>query len=254
MKSNKDEYIRQAEIRDWAPYLGKLPFYKESVVLDFGCGIGAVTHLLSHKYSKVFGFDENPELIDEAKRRFAKENLQFIVEDVRELERSNLFRADGIWCSFAAAYFPDLETLLSKWAHLLNPGGWIALVEVNDMFNHAPLSEGARQAFTEHAQRLFEAKRYDVMMGSKLRFYTKGASLKIIFESEMRDPELAFRGPATSLVISAWNDRFERMGGFKRDLGEFRFGEVKDEFLCCLSKEEHTCFSTVNFLIAQRVD
>ena len=206
MKSIEDEYIGQTGIRDWELYLGKLPLNDNSVILDFGCGIGVVTHLLSQKYSKVIGFDENPECIDAAKRRFSTKNVQFIIADLRDIERSGSPMADGIWCSFTAAYFPDLETLISKWSKLLKPGGWMALVEVNDMFNHFPLSADTRKAFAEHAQRLFESKRYDIMMGGKLGFYAKMTSLKIVIELEMHDPELAFSDPATSPVILSWND------------------------------------------------
>jgi hypothetical protein len=48
--------------------------------------------------------------------------------------------ADGLWCSFTAAFFPTLPLVLAAWARHLQPGTWVALTEIDDLFGHKPLS------------------------------------------------------------------------------------------------------------------
>lgn len=94
-------------------------------------------------------------------------------------------RADGIWCSFAAAYFPDLAKVLAGWASLLRPGGWILLTEMDDLFGHSPLPGATRALLDAYAEDAIRNSRYHFRM----------------------DQELAFDGPADSDVFSAWRDR-----------------------------------------------
>jgi hypothetical protein len=47
--------------------------------------------------------------------------------------------AHGLWCSFTSAHFPDLTAALAAWTQRLEPGGWLAMTEIADMFGHEPL-------------------------------------------------------------------------------------------------------------------
>src|SRR5579863_5083289 len=195
--SLKQEYLRQAEFRNWTGYLCHLPSNRNSIVLDMGCGIGTVSFLLGQRYSSVIGIDMNAEFIGKASRLSFAENISFLKADIADINLLTLPKVDGIWCSFAAAYFPDFETVLSGWLTLLKAGGWVALVEANDLFNHSPLSVESRRRFVLHYQRLLDANQYDFMMGSKLKSFAEKCQLTVCAEFEMNDPELTFSGPAT---------------------------------------------------------
>ena len=69
---------------------------------------------------------------------------------------SDSTRSTGFWSSFTAAYFPDFGPVLASWLQLLRPGGWIALVEMDDLLGHEPLTQTSRlmvDAFYEDAWR-----------------------------------------------------------------------------------------------------
>lgn len=74
---------------------------------------------------------------------------------------------DGIWCSFAAAYFVELVPVLASWSKALRPSGWIMLTEVDDLFGHEPLSARTKALFEAYVQDAFEARRYDFRMGRR---------------------------------------------------------------------------------------
>jgi len=54
---------------------------ENDVVLDIGCGNGALTYDVARKVKRVVGIDLNERNIDIAKSRFARENLEFIYGD-----------------------------------------------------------------------------------------------------------------------------------------------------------------------------
>jgi 2-polyprenyl-3-methyl-5-hydroxy-6-metoxy-1,4-benzoquinol methylase len=54
---------------------------KDDVVLDIGCGNGALTYDIARKARRVIGIDLNKRNIEIARSRFARENLEFIYGD-----------------------------------------------------------------------------------------------------------------------------------------------------------------------------
>jgi SAM-dependent methyltransferase len=58
-------------------YKSILPFCFDKNVLDFGCGIGHGSYLLSHFSKKVVGYDKDDACIAEAGKLFSKDNLEF---------------------------------------------------------------------------------------------------------------------------------------------------------------------------------
>jgi ubiquinone/menaquinone biosynthesis C-methylase UbiE len=108
------EYERQFRWRDWRTILGALPELQGQTVLDLGCGIGDLAAELVARGARVTGVDADADLLGFARERKIP-NAEFRSAGLRALPNLGV-RADGIWCSFTAAYFPRLAAWLTEWA------------------------------------------------------------------------------------------------------------------------------------------
>jgi len=243
-----EEYRRQFGWRSWKRIFDSLPPLVGQNVLDLGCGIGDQARELSVRGASVIGFDSNRELIAEATSRKLK-NCEFHRCDLRFLPNVGT-RADGVWCSFTAAYFIDLPVLLKSWSNHLVREGWIALTEIDDLFGHQPLSTKTSSLLEAYTQDAMSAGRYDFRMGRKLQQYLQQSGYVVSHVLILPDEELSFNGPGKPDVISAWRHRLERMSLLRTFCGS-KFAELREEFLGCLSRTYHvsttrviSCFAT----------
>lgn len=244
-----DEYRRQFRWRDWQTAIRALPAVTGQTLLDLGCGVGDLAaELAASGAARVIAVDVNDELIRYAESR-GLENVEFHSGDVRTLPDFGV-AADGIWCSFMAAYFPDLPPVLSAWMPRLKIGGWIALTEIDDLFGHRPLSDRATALLDAYAEDSLRAGRYDFRMGRKLARYTEQCGFAIVSEATLPDSEFSFAGPASSEVVDAWRLRFERMRLLHAFCGS-EFESVRDEFLACLSRPDHRSDAAVRVCIGR---
>jgi SAM-dependent methyltransferase len=221
-----DEYRKQWQWRDWDRVFDALPLTSGQTVLDLGCGPGDQGAALEARGARVFGADANQELLRAA-----------AIDCVRAHLRALPFApADGIWSSFAAAYFPgDFSDVLRGWKQ--HARHWIALVEIDDLFGHEPLSATARGMLDAYAR---ESKFYDFHMGHKLRTHLETAGFRVTQELTIPDLELSFDGPARPDVLEGWRARFTRM----------KLQAVADDFLACLSDPNHRSSAKVYACIA----
>jgi len=240
---------RQFQWRDWPTILGALPPLAGQTVLDLGCGVGDLAAELTARGAYVIGFDMNEELLREARSR-GLVNAEF--------RRANLalsmaldIRADGLWSSFTAAYFPDFSRILRSWATALRPGGWAALTEIDDLFGHEPLSAGIKSMLDAYARDSLEAGRYDFDMGHKLADHLHRAGFTAVRTLNVVDQELAFDGPAPPDVIDAWRNRFDRMT-LLRDFCGADFERVRGAFLDCLVRADHRSTASVVLSIGRK--
>jgi SAM-dependent methyltransferase len=196
----------------------------------------------------VVGIDLNDELLRAAEARKLP-NAEFRRADLSALDLDVV--ADGIWSSFAAAYFPDLSPVLAVWGRHLRPEGWIALIEIDDLFGHAPQSAGARELFADYARDALASGRYDFHMGGKLARNLERAGFRVANELTLDDPEFSGTGPAPAEVVDAWRARFDRMS-LLRDFAGERYASIRDEFLRCLADPRHHTSSRVQCVIAMK--
>jgi SAM-dependent methyltransferase len=246
-----DEYRRQRVWRDWETAFSALPPLEGRTVLDLGCAVGDLAAELVARGARVIGLDANDELLAAAReRKIPKAEFRHV--DLREpLDLGAGFAADGIWCSFTAAYFLDLPAALANWSRALRPGGWIALTEIDDLFGHEPVSPRARERFDTYVEDALAAGRYDFRMGRKLRGHLEQPGFSIRVERELADREFAFDGPALPEVIEAWRQRFDRMPLLEQACGK-EFGAVRDDFLAALARTDHRSTARVCFVLASR--
>jgi len=208
--------------------------------------------MLANKASKVVGIDNNLELIKEAMRTNSAKNIRYVYDNLSSLNYQNLPAGDGIWSSFVAAYFPDFAPILSNWLNIVKPNGWLAIVEMSNLFDHEPLSLSTKEIFKDYTKRQRMNSMYDFEMGSRIKDFVTDHGLSIIHEEDKIDRELAFNGSAEPEIRKSWEYRFDRMVGFKEYLGDEKFYTIKNEFLECLSDEHHTSNTIVKLIVAKK--
>ena len=245
------EYANQNQWRNWEHYLNKIPIKKDDTVIDLGCSLGFVSTLLAAKAEQVIGVDMDEQLINKAKTVHSAPNIEYKIGNLNEIDQLSLPMVNGIWSSFTAAYFTNFSKTLDQWLALLKPGGWIALVEIDNFFGHTPLSETAQEQFRKYYQFQLKNELYDFEMGSKLKNILQNKNLQIVHETSIEDKELSFNGPAEPQIIEAWKTRLGRMKPLQSFLGE-NFQKVKTEFLSCLLSAEHQSICEVKFIVARK--
>lgn len=93
-----------------------------AVVVDLGCGAGALTETLAQRWPRalVRGIDPSPEMIGQAGRRRAAEF------SVGSAEQFSAVGVDVLVSNAALQWVPTHRELIGRWATELNPGGWLA--------------------------------------------------------------------------------------------------------------------------------
>ena len=244
-----DEYERQERFRDWDQALQSLPALRGQRVLDIGCGVGTVTAQLAQGGAEVVGVDVNDALLARARERHP--GLRFERFDAAQLRPDSFGHFDGIWCSFVAAYLPDLDGFVRRIAACLRDGGWLALIEVDDLLGHTPRSPAlAAMLDAFYAQASAEGG-YGFRAGRQLAAAASAAGLQLVSEAELYDRELSFAGPAPADVLDAWRARLARMAGLVRHFGARR-ASVSAELLDALAAPEHRALCRVMFVLARK--
>jgi len=244
-----EQYEQQDRWRRWDEALAFIPLKRGEKVLDLGCGVGQVASRLARLGADVIALDRNEELLEAARSRHP--GLRFERMDLNRLEPTTFGPADGVWASFVPAYFPDLQPTLRRWRRCLRPGGWLAMVEMDDLFAHDPLGPALVSTLREFYEEARAAGRYDFESGRRLADAARDAGFHIAHESLLADDELCFSGPATETVRAAWKARLQRMGGLKKFLGT-RYVDFEEEFLASLVSPDHRSRTRV-FLVIARV-
>lgn len=228
------EYKKQFAWRDWKKVLSKCPIVPGQRLLDLGCGPGDISAELSARGARVTGIDADNDLLAEARRQCP--SGLFENQDLNNLQlREDSF--DGLWSSFAAAYFIDFESVLSRWLEFLTNDAWICIVEIDDLLGHEPLSLEIRTLIEAFYADAFDGERYDFKAGRKIRPVLESAGFKVE-EFELADKELSFEGAAGEEILQAWRDRFNRMGGLRAFLAE-KYAHFVEEFIDCISSPNH---------------
>ena len=160
-----DEYRRQFRWRDWPRALALCPITPGQRVVDLGCGPGDIAAELATRGLTVTGIDRDSEVLAAARTRAPQ--CQFQQQDLRELTLP-VGGFDGIWCSFAAAYFVDLTAMRARWCACLKPRAWICLIDIDDLLGHEPRSDATRQVVERFYRDAFEKGRYDFRAGRRL--------------------------------------------------------------------------------------
>jgi ubiquinone/menaquinone biosynthesis C-methylase UbiE len=122
--------VSDAQRRAWLDLLSRLAGPAPQRILDVGCGTGFLAFVLAELGHTVTGVDLSPQMIDQARRKAAREghDVEFRVEDAVDLgfgdETYDLVVARHvIW------NLPDPGRGVTEWLRVLRPEGRLALVE-----------------------------------------------------------------------------------------------------------------------------
>ena len=242
------QYERQERWRRWEDALAQVPLQPGQTVLDLGCGAGQVARRLHERGARVIGVDGDAALLERA--RASAPGVRFEQLDLRELAPGTFEPADGIWSSFVAAYLGDLPRVLRGWRDCLRPGGWLALIEVDDLFAHGPLASDLQERIAAFYAASRRAGGYDFQCGRHLAESARQAGFEVVLEKDLQDDELSFDGPAPPEVVEAWRQRLQRMAGAKAFFGH-RFPDFARRFVETLQSPRHVCGARVVLVVAR---
>ncbi len=151
-------------------------------VLDIACGEGYGSNYLAGKAKRVIGIDRDGSVIDNAKNKYIKDNLEFSCQDARSLNYESA-RFELI-CSFQTLeHIEDRDAFLSELRRLLKEGGTLVISTPNikDASPHSllPLNkfhvkEYNRREFEECLRPFFgEVRIYGLKRSLMLRFWIR---------------------------------------------------------------------------------
>lgn len=233
-----EQYLRQFRWRRWDEVLAMCPIAPGQRVLDLGCGPGDLSRALALLGAEVTGVDQDADAIAHARASMtaAASGATFLCQDLRTVELPAA-SFDGIWCSFTAAYFPELGAALDGWLRWLRPGGWICIVEIDNMLEHAPLAPRWRAALHQFSQLSRLEGRYDFHAGGRVAGLLEERGLSVSTRA-IGDAELAAQGALAPEIVLAWSQRLARMGRLQAFLGA-EFAEFSADFLAGLADPSH---------------
>jgi ubiquinone/menaquinone biosynthesis C-methylase UbiE len=135
--------------------VSQVPLNQGQTVLDVGCGDGFFTKLLAEHRVEVIGVDNSSAFLDEAQAKTTGvPNVEVIKGDARRLSREDA-STDVVWSAHSMHSYPDVQQCLREFRRVLRPGGWLAVLESDNvhsvMLSWAPdLELAVRQA--EHRE------------------------------------------------------------------------------------------------------
>ncbi len=102
-------------------------------VLIVGCGIGVTASFLAEHYgSMVTGIDISPGMVQRARERVRRRQLQDLV-DIRQADATALRFADAVFdvviCESVNAFIPERELAMREYYRVLIPGGYLGINE-----------------------------------------------------------------------------------------------------------------------------
>lgn len=245
-------YSNQYRWRRWSGVYPDLGDISGRRVLDLGCGIGDQARDLSSRGAYVLGIDANQDLIDHANRREIP-GARFLCDNITNLKQHEL-EAEGIWASFTVAYFPQFDHFLGSIETALKPTGWLAITEVDGLFDHEPLASRWVALVERYYARSLEDGVYRFRSYDHVHEVLSRRGWCIEVDRKLEDDEFCFAGPADSDLVDAWKARL----GFMMPRFLERFGiesrGFDSSFLRCLASEEHCSRSSVWFILARPPD
>lgn len=249
--SLKTEYENQQKYRNWSLIVDKLPIKSDHVVAELGCGTGSFAEVLSKKIKEVIAIDLNQNLLEILQNKKI-ENITILQKDISNLNYIPK-QVDGIFSSFAIAYFPNkMEQILKKWFDKLKNGGWIAIIEIDDLLRgHTPLSKETLNKLEVFEDKTRNNGIYDFRAGRKISLILKNFGMEILLDEDLEDSELTDSGILSDEIYTMWENRLNRLS-FDKFFQKDEIQSIKADFLSLLKSAKHINQTKVKFIIAKK--
>jgi trans-aconitate 2-methyltransferase len=122
-------YLRYGDERSrpFVDLMARVRADSPSVVVDLGCGEGALTASLAHRWpgAQVVGVDSSDTMLAAAATHAVPGRVTFAAGDVREWRPTG--PVDVLVTNAVLQWVPGHERLLADWPSALAPGGWLAV-------------------------------------------------------------------------------------------------------------------------------
>ena len=115
--------------QQYQKYLLKQIIGDVNIGLDVGCGTGELTGKLAFKCNRAIGIDISKKMVEEARKRIKKENVDFINIDLDTFLNNSKETYDVI-ISIATFHHLDMERTLIKLKEKLNSNGLILILDL----------------------------------------------------------------------------------------------------------------------------
>ena len=124
---NAAQYLRfvTERTRPAADLLARVPLQTAAEIVELGCGPGNATALIDARYPKsnIVGVDSAPDMLAQARHMLPR--VQFVQADLRDYVPH--VGLDLIFATSVLHWLPDHAALFPRLAHLLRPGGCLAV-------------------------------------------------------------------------------------------------------------------------------
>lgn len=249
--SLKTEYENQQKYRKWSLIVDKLPIKSDHVVAELGCGTGSFAEVLSKKIKEVIAIDLNQNLLEILQNKKI-ENITILQKDISNLNYIPE-QVDGIFSSFAIAYFPNkMEQILKNWFDKLKNGGWITIIEIDNLLRgHTPLSKETLNKLEVFEYRTKNNGIYDFRAGRKISPILKDLGMEILLDENLEDSELTGSGILSDEIYTMWENRLNRLS-FDKFFQKDEIEAIKSDFLSLLKSTKHINQTKVKFIIAKK--
>lgn len=115
----------------------ELPLSSTMAALDYGCGSGLVTLGLQPFVGHITGADSSSGMLDVLQRKTSRKGVDNVAVQLLDLERQRLDRSyDLIVSSMTLHHVQDVPALVASLTQALNPGGWLALADLESEDGH----------------------------------------------------------------------------------------------------------------------
>lgn len=170
-KNKSELYLHLMHI---ATYEYAKNFVKNKTVLDFGCGSGYGTHMLSKYAENITGADISKEAVDFAKKEYNSPNLNFMTIDELENEKFDIITSFQV-----IEHVSNDREYTANLKKMLNPGG-ILLISTPDKTHRL-------FKYIQQPWNIFHLKEYtgESLKEMLLKHFKKVEILKIGSESDL---------------------------------------------------------------------